>query len=222
MNKLIMLLIALPLILIVLTQNGYRIVRENQNISDDANLSFIPASVKADNKNLECINFTTVKVLDRQIQFINLSVILNISERQRKEIMNARIPCNNIGCGEGAVRMKYEIMDVLELPHSKFSERPSYGYMDLDNNTYLKVYSDGWSQYINFSKDWYVASGDKTYNLSLLCHGNTSWITRTKINMKYQNKSFTLDNLSFANDTLWMPAQWGSAAQGGQLVIRHV
>jgi hypothetical protein len=122
-----------------------------------------------------CANYTIQTLYDTRIQY-NVSTLyttLDISEQQYHDIVNAHVGCNNIGCGDGAIKMKYHIFDILKIPRPKFSEKPQTGHYAHDDTTYIKVLNDSISQYIKLDNDyWYILQGNTPINYSTLCHGN--------------------------------------------------
>ena len=163
-----------------------------------------------------CIDYRTITQVKDELKFINVSVILNLTKQQEQKILNAKVACNNIGCGEGAVKMKYEIFDILGYPRPRFSEKPSTGSTAFDNRTMLPVERDGFGEYIELNDSWYIWRGQQTYNLSQICYGNNSWIIN-QYSTNYKNISYTYDNLNFGNESLWMPAQGNRS-----IYLRHV
>jgi hypothetical protein len=175
------------------------------------------------NGSITCVNYTTIPVSSYYYNELNISLYYNMTERQFKELRNLKTPCNNIACGEGAIRMKYAVFDVFNIPHPKFSERPSVGYdpfYKLNQTIYLPVLNISGESTIEFNNSqWYIWRGQKSYNLSQICWGNHSYISREYYidEDEWRNKTVYLDNLSYGNDSLWMPAQ-----MIGQLYLRHV
>ena len=167
-----------------------------------------------------CIDYRTITQVKDELKFINVSVILNLTKQQEQKILNAKVACNNIGCGEGAVKMKYEIFDILGYPRPRFSEKPSTGFTAFDNRTMLPVERDGFGEYIELNDSWYIWRGAEEYNLTQICNNNT-WVIhydRSPDGYYDINRTFTLNDLNMSNYSKWMPASQNT----NQIYLRHV
>ena len=168
-----------------------------------------------------CIRYLNVTVVETIPNYVNITHVLNITESQKKQILNLKPKkCFNIGCSEGYIKCKYDFFDIMGYPHPKFSEKPSSGFNQVDNRSYLPVENDGFGEYIKITDDWYIWEGQQLFNLSFLCYGNNSWTVnyeRTDDGYYNINKTYTFNNLSFGNGSLWFPAQGNQ-----QIYLRHV
>jgi hypothetical protein len=163
-----------------------------------------------------CVKYEVKDLNLIKYQMENISIYFNMTNRQFERLINLKVPCNNIGCAEGAIRMKYLVFDIFNIEHPKFSERPSIGWDDVDPYTYLKVSNGSFGQYIELNnREWYIFKGQKEYNLSFLCFGNNTY--QTLIDKRHNiTLNLTVDNLSYMNNSLWMPAQ------GNKIYLKHV
>ena len=171
-------------------------------------------------KNLTCYDYATITQIKEELNFINISVKMNLTKSQEQKIKNLHIACNNIGCGEGAVRMKYAVFDILGYERPRFSERPAMGWESYDNKTYLPVERDGFGEYIKLNRSWYIWKGAEAYNLTDICNNNT-WVihyNRSPEGYYNINKTFTLNDLNYSNTSKWMPVQKNT----NQIYLRHV
>jgi hypothetical protein len=196
----------------------------NPSIVMENNITLHEKEYIIKNGSMTCINYTFIPLQVNKYEIVNMTVFYNLSRQQFNELKNLKIPCNNIGCGEGAIRMKYACFDIFNIPHPKFSERPSVGYdpfQDQNEGACLMTENISGKDTIRLdNSQWYVWGGQKQYNLSFMCHGNNTWqINVDRTDEGWYNRSFnySMDNLSFGNDSLWMPAQMIK-----ELYLRHV
>jgi hypothetical protein len=140
-----------------------------------------------------CIQKLTVSQTRPEIRYVYVQ--MNVTDKQQKKILNLRPKnCENIGCSFGYILGKYDCMDILNLPHPKFSERPSIGYDKPENISYLPMKHDGFGYYLELpSENWHIYEGKMDF------YGALNFTT-------YRNGSIKeLNNGSYHNKTrvLW-------------------
>jgi hypothetical protein len=124
----------------------------------------------------QCNDYRIVNV--SQIQPIphDIYITYNMTDTQIKQLKNAHIPCNTVGCSEGAVRMKYKIFEIFGLTPPKFSERPpTHENLKINDTPCLPVQTDGFGQYIHLDNEmWHIWRGFEILNKTQITTGNYS------------------------------------------------
>jgi len=152
--------------------------------------------------------YTTTEIKIARPEIIKTYITMNISEIQRKKILNMRPSnCENVGCSFGYILGKYDCMDILFLPRPKFSEKPSIGYEKPENITYLPLKHDGFGYFLELDpQKWQMIQS------------NMVFVQKLNFTM---NKNNTVYNISSGNTTrqLWLYQLNGT---GKNLYLRPV
>jgi len=129
----------------------------------------------AKNNSINVINKTNIidknKIIIKTL-YNYRNITLNLSIKQINQINNMKPHlCNNVGCSEGFFQAKDQCKLILNLPLTKFKEKPSSGVMELlytnmSKNEYVRIQEDNYTKFIRLpSMNWFVSHTSDTSDI---------------------------------------------------------
>jgi len=126
---------------------------------------------------IETVNISRVSYVPETVR-----ITINTTSKDVKQILNLRPNCEGTGCNYGFILGKYAVMDVLGLPHPKFSEKPPTNIRELfdakNASQCLPLQDDGFGKYIRLDNSkWNIYQGfdpPKQKALTLRCGNETA------------------------------------------------
>ena len=147
-------------------------------------------------------NIINITKIINETKYLIENVTINLTDIQKSDIINLKPNvCHNIGCSEGFIKAKYEVMNILNMPTPKFSERPGIGFDPFNRQRWnestvtFPIRNDNFTDYFLLNTSfWYVNHpiNDSIYNLNVSFVWNYTYLYNVSNGNKtaYFNKTF--------------------------------